>query len=148
MKTCEQVMTKNPVCCVSNQTVEKAAQFMKTEDVGSIPVVDDPQSKKLVGIVTDRDLALKVVAEGRSPASTRISDVMTRHPVTCHEDDDLSKAMDTMRQHQVRRIPVIDKNDHLVGIIAQADVAMQSDNPQKTAEVVEDISKPVQAAAH
>ncbi len=147
MKTCGMVMTKDPTCCLANETVDKAALSMKNEDVGSIPVVDSHESKKLVGIVTDRDLVMNVMAEGRDPRTTRIGDVMSRQLVTCRESDDLNNAMNAMASPQVRRIPVVGSYDRLVGIIAQADVATQSENRQKTGEVVEGISKPSKAEA-
>jgi CBS domain-containing protein len=94
-----------------------------------------------VGIVTDRDLALKVVAEGRDPKTTKVEAVMTRKVVTCRADDELQKALDTMAEHQLRRIPVVDNNNKIVGIIAQADVATRVDRPEKTAEMVKEISQ-------
>jgi CBS domain-containing protein len=107
-----------------------------------MPVVDNFQTRKLIGIVTDRDLAMKVVAESRDSRITRVQDVMTRKIATCHPEDDLQKALDAMTANQVRRIPVVDANGSIVGIIAQADVATRQENPTKTAEVVEEISKP------
>lgn len=114
---------------------------MAKENVGSIPVVEDQKTMRLIGIVTDRDLALKIVAEGNDPKSTKVEKVMTRKVVTCRSDDDLQKALDAMIEHQVRRIPVVDNNNQVVGIIAQADVATRVDKPEKTAEVVKEISK-------
>jgi CBS domain-containing protein len=136
------VMTKNPVYCVAGDTVNSAAQLMIQKNVGAIPVVDHPQSKKLVGIVTDRDLALRVVGENRNPLTTRLDDVMTRNLVTCYPDDDLNLVMDAMSQHQIRRVPVIDTQGRIVGIIAQADIALRTEDEHKTAEVIEEISKP------
>lgn len=142
MTTCGDVMTADPVCCLGSDSVDKVAQMMRTEDVGPMPVVDNFQTRKLVGIVTDRDLAMKVVAEGRDNHMTRVRDVMTHDVATCHPEDDLQKALDAMATHQVRRIPVVDKNNAIVGIIAQADIATRQENPVKTSEVVEEISKP------
>jgi CBS domain-containing protein len=142
MTKCVEVMTKNPVFAVATDTVDKVAQLMKKEDVGPIPVVDKKDSKKLIGIVTDRDLAMKIVAEGRDPKKTRVEEVMTRNPVTCREDDDLKKALDAMTHHQVRRIPVVNDKGQIVGIIAQADIATRVEDPRTTARVVEQISKP------
>src|SRR2546423_8007454 len=122
MKSSE-VMTKDPSCCLPTDTVFEAAQLMKSEDVGPIPVVGDKQARKLEGIVTDRDLALKVVAKGLDPKTTKVRDVMTTDVVTCRPDDDANQALELMEQHQVRRIPIVDDNKSLVGIIAQADVA-------------------------
>jgi CBS domain-containing protein len=141
MKKCNEVMTKNPVCCLPNDMVSKVAQLMKSDDIGPVPIVENEQTRKLVGIITDRDLAVKIVAEGRDPKSTRAEEVMTRKVVTCHADDDLQKALDAMSGHQLRRIPVVDDNKKLLGIIAQADVATRTNQPEKTAEVVRKISK-------
>jgi CBS domain-containing protein len=145
--TCAQVMTKDPACCVPTDSASRVAKIMKTEDVGSIPVCESQQSRKLVGIVTDRDLALHVVAEGRDANSTLAKDVMTRDPFTCLPEDDLQNALDAMEKQQVRRIPVLDRSGQLMGIIAQADIATRSETPEKTAEIVEEISKPSVRAA-
>jgi CBS domain-containing protein len=141
MKKCNEVMTKNPVCCLPNDSVAKAAELMKSENIGSIPVIENEQTQKLVGIVTDRDLALKIVAKGLDARSTKVEAVMTRLVVTCLADDDLQKALDAMAEHQLRRIPVVDDDFKVVGIIAQADVATRVDQPEKTAEVVKEISQ-------
>lgn len=141
MKTCNQVMTKDPVCCLPNDSVAKAAELMKSENIGSIPVIENEQSQKLVGIVTDRDLALKIVAGALDATSTTVETVMTHQVVTCHAEDDLQKALDAMAEHQLRRIPVVDNDHRIVGIIAQADVATRGDQPEKTAEVVKEISQ-------
>jgi CBS domain-containing protein len=95
----------------------------------------------LLGIVTDRDLVLKVLAEGSDPRSTQIDGVMTTDVVACNPEDACDKALDLMEQHQVRRIPIVDKDNRLVGIISQADIATRLDEPAKTAEVVEEISR-------
>ena len=141
MKKCNEVMTKNPVCCLPNDIVSKVAQLMKSKDIGPVPIIENEQTKKLVGMVTDRDLVLKIVAAGRDPKSTKAEEVMTRKLVTCHAEDDLQKALDAMSGHQLRRIPVVDNNQGIVGIIAQADVATRVDQPEKTAAVVREISQ-------
>ena len=141
MKKCSDVMTDNPVYALPDDTVDKVAQLMKKEDIGPVPVVDDERNKRLVGIVTDRDLALKVVAEGRDPQTTKVEEVMTRKLITCRPDDDVESAMKAMAQYQLRRIPVVDDANRLVGIISQADVATRVDEPEKTAEVVKEISE-------
>ena len=145
-KKCVDVMTKDPVCCLPADTAVKAAQLMKESDAGSIPVVESEQTKKLIGIVTDRDLALKVVAEARDPNAVKVEEVMTREPVTCFAGDELQKAVGFMAERQLRRIPVVDEGGRVVGIIAQADVATKAETPEKTANVVEEISKPRGAA--
>ena len=114
---------------------------MKLENIGSIPVIENDQTRKLVGIVTDRDLALKIVANGRDAKSTKVEAVMTSKVVTCLADDDLQKAMNAMSEHQLRRIPVVDENNRIVGIIAQADVVTRVDQPEKTAAMVKGISR-------
>ena len=141
MKKCREVMTGDPVCCVPTDTAARAAKLMKAENIGSVPVCEDRHNRKLLGIVTDRDLALYVVAEDRDANSTKVHDVMTRQPVTCSADDDIQRALEAMEKNQVRRIPVLDDDGHLIGIIAQADVATRTDQPEKTAEVVEEISR-------
>jgi CBS domain-containing protein len=134
-------MTKNPVCCLPGDLVTKAAQLMKSEHVGSIPVIENEEAKKLVGIVTDRDLALKIVAEGLDAKSTKVETVMTRKVVTCHAEDDLQKAVDEMSENQLRRILIVDDDNRILGIIAQADVATHFDHPKKTAAMVKEISQ-------
>ena len=141
MKKCNEVMTKNPVCCLPADLVSKVAQLMKSEHVGSIPVVENEQSQKLVGIVTHRDLALKIVADKLDAKSTNVEMVMTRKLVTCHSDDDLQKAVDSMSENQLRRVPIVDDDNKILGIIAQADVMMHFDHPKKAAEMVKEISR-------
>ena len=141
MKKCNEVMTKNPVCCLPDDMVTKAAELMKSKNIGSIPVIENEQTKKLVGIVTDRDLTLNVVAKGLDAKSTKVEAVMTRKVITCLESDDLQKALDAMAEHQLRRLPVVDNDNQVVGIIAQADVATRVDQPEKTAEMVKEISQ-------
>jgi CBS domain-containing protein len=142
MKKCNEVMTKNPVCCLPNDMVAKVAKLMKRKNVGSIPVIENEKTRKLVGIVTDRDLTLGIVAKEIDAKSTRVEDVMTRKLlVTCRAEDDLQKALDAMSKHQLRRIPVVDKDNQILGIIAQADVATRADRPKKTAAMVKEISR-------
>jgi CBS domain-containing protein len=142
MKSCNDVMTPDPTCCAAGDPIKRAAEIMKTEDVGSVPVVEGKNSRKLVGIITDRDIVLKVVAEGKDSGGVKIEEVMSGSPVTCRPDDPLGHAMDRMAQHQVRRVPVVDGKGNVVGIISQADVATRVDLPEKTANVLENISQP------
>lgn len=137
--TCGELMTRNPSFCLPDDGVDRAAKLMKSADVGSIPIVDDGKSRKVVGIVTDRDLAISVVAEGRDPRNVKIRDVMTRDPVTCREDDDVESILDLMAENQVRRIPIVDANERLIGIVAQADIAARLEDSD-TGELVEEIS--------
>jgi CBS domain-containing protein len=141
MKKCNEVMTKNPVCCRPDDMVIKVAQLMQSENIGSVPVIENEQTQELVGIVTDRDLALKIVAKGHDANSTKVEAVMTRQIVTCRTDDDLQLALDAMAEHQLRRIPIVDNDNKIVGIIAQADVATRVNLPEKTAAMVKEISQ-------
>ena len=140
-KKCSDLMTKDLTCCVPKDTVHVAAQSMKAQDVGSMPVIDSHEKKKLIGIVTDRDLALKVVAEGLDSRKTTVEDVMSRKMVVCKTEDDWQVALDAMGKHQLRRIPVVDDQGRIAGIIAQADVATRIEEPATTARVVEEISR-------
>jgi CBS domain-containing protein len=134
-------MTRDVVTGTPENTIVEAAQLMKTEDIGPVLIVDNEQSKTLVGIVTDRDIVVKAIAEGRAANTTRVGDVMSKKLVTCRADDDVNIAMKAMAQYQLRRIPVVGENMKLLGIISQADVATRVDVPEKTAEVVREISQ-------
>ncbi len=136
-----EIMTRNPECCIPSDPVMRAAQIMKSEDVGPVPIVKDKEDKKLTGIVTDRDLALKVVAEARDAKTTTVEDVMSEGLVTCRENDDVRSVLTLMEDNQLRRIPVVDKQDNLVGIIAQADVATRLDSTGTVGEVVREVSQ-------
>ncbi len=140
-KKCRDVMTSVLTCCTPGDTAHVVAQSLKAHDVGSLPVIDSHEGKKVVGIVTDRDLALKVVAEGRDPRTTKIQDIMSRDMVMCEVDDDWQLALDAMAKHQLRRIPVVDDRGLIMGIITQADVATRIEQPEVTAKVVEKISR-------
>jgi len=139
-KTCLDFMTDNPTCCLPSDTVVAATQIMRDEDVGSVPVVDD--QLRLLGIITDRDVALRVVAAARDPGGTLVQEVMTSDPITCRPDDDARRALGLMTLHQIRRIPVVGADRRLLGIIAQADIATRMDAPRQTAAVVQEISQP------
>ena len=141
MKKCNEVMTKTPVCCRPDDMVTKVAQLMESENIGSIPVIENDRTQKLVGIVTDRDLVLKIIAKGHDVKSTKVEAVMTRQVVTCRAGDDLQVALDTMAEHQLRRIPIVDNDDRIIGIIAQADVATRVNLPEETAIMVKEISQ-------
>jgi CBS domain-containing protein len=139
---CEEVMTKNIVCCLLNESVMKAAQKMKISDIGSVPVIENEENRKLVGIISDRDLAIRIVGEGRDSKTVEVKEVMTKNVMTCQAVDDAQRALDLMAANQLRRIPVVDNNNRIIGIIAQADIATRLNQPEKTAEVVKDISEP------
>jgi CBS domain-containing protein len=132
-----EIMTPNPRTVSPEQSVVEAARIMRDEDVGSLPVVEDD---RLVGVVTDRDIVVRVIAEGRDPSSTSVGQIESRDVVAVTPDQDLDQALAEMARHQVRRLPVVE-GDRLVGVVAQADVARKADE-EKTGEVVEQISEP------
>jgi CBS domain-containing protein len=141
MKKCSDIMTKDLVTCTPETTIVEVAQLMKNEDIGPVLIVDNDDSRTLVGIVTDRDLVLKIIAEQRNVDTTRVGAVMSKKLVTCHADDNVDNAMKAMAQFQLRRIPVVEDNMRLVGIISQADLATRVDEPEKTGEMVKEISE-------
>jgi len=140
------VMTPNPVCCVPGDTAQSVARTMCERNVGSVPVVVDQQSRKLTGIVTDRDLCCSVVAQGLDPKSTSIRQYMRQNPVACRESENLDSCEQAMQKHQIRRMPVIDNEGRCIGIIAQADLALK-DEPKKVSRTVAEISRPQHAVA-
>jgi CBS domain-containing protein len=134
-------MTKDLVTATSENSVVEVARLMKTADIGPVLIVDNEQSRTLVGIFTDRDIVVKVVADGRDVKTTRVGEVMSKKLVTCRADDDVDMAMKAMAQFQLRRIPVVEDNMRLAGIISQADLATRVDQPEKTGEMVKEISE-------
>jgi CBS domain-containing protein/uncharacterized protein YjbJ (UPF0337 family) len=137
-----QVMTPDPACCLPQDSVDIAARLMRIQDVGMIPVVEGENVPKLVGVLTDRDLAVLVVAPGLEPRKTKVSEIMTRNVVACHENDPVEQALDSMKSHQIRRIPVLSNRNKVVGVISQSDIALRLHDADKTADVVAKISKP------
>jgi CBS domain-containing protein len=135
-RSVKDVMTSNPKTVTRETGVVEAAQLMTSEDVGPLPVVEHGN---LVGIVTDRDLVTRVLAEGRDPGNTLVGDVCSSEPVTVSPDDDVSHALTLLAKHQVRRLPVAE-GSQIVGIVAQADIAREESHA-KVGEVVEDISR-------
>jgi CBS domain-containing protein len=131
------VMTPNPRSVEAGQPVLEAARLMRDEDVGLAPVVE---GGRLVGTLTDRDITIRVVAEGRDPQSTTVSEVASTDLVTLDPEQELGEALRLMAQHQVRRLPVVEEDGRLVGVVAQADVAQEGDD-QQTGQLVERISQ-------
>jgi CBS domain-containing protein len=135
-----EVMTDRPRCVSPDTPVSEAARLMESEDVGSLPVLDGDQ---LAGVITDRDIVIRAVAKEKDPKGMPVREVATREVVTIGADEDLSEALKLMASHQVRRIPVVDDDNRLVGVIAQADVALEA-KEKTVGEVVEEISRPPQ----
>lgn len=139
--TAAELMTPSPTCCQPQHTVVEAAELMQRENVGLVPVLDE-DSTKLIGVLTDRDIVMKVVAAGRDPRGTAVSEVMTTDPCACREQDAVETVMQQMASHQVRRIPIVDGNGAVVGIVSQADIATRLSSPKETGQVVQAISEP------
>lgn len=137
----EVIMTKEPVCCSPQDTVQRVSQLMKQYDVGALPVVADALSRRLVGIITDRDLCLSAMFEGRDPRTTAIADCCTRNPITCFAGDPVEMCEQKMKRYRIRRIPVVDTKNSCVGIVAQADLARVS-QPEKIQTLLMEISRP------
>jgi CBS domain-containing protein len=138
----QDIMTRDPSCVTADATVREAAQVMRREDVGIVPVVEGSAGKKLVGVVTDRDIAIRCVADGKD-GSCRVRDVMSSDDLaTCSEGDDVDKVMDAMRTEKVRRIPIVDERGSLVGIVSQADVVRKTRDGREAERTVERISEP------
>jgi CBS domain-containing protein len=141
MKKCRDVMTLDPFCCLPGDPVVKAAQSMKDLNVGSIPVVENENSEKLIGIITDRDITLNVVACNLNASKAVVGDAMSRDLIVCRPEQPVTEAINAMATHQVRRIPVVDEENKIVGIISQGDVALRLNDPETTGEVVAEISE-------
>jgi CBS domain-containing protein len=138
-----ELMTADPACCTPDDTVQSAARSMMDRDCGCLPVVDDMGARHVVGVVTDRDLATRALAQGRGP-DTRIREVMSAQPACCSPDSELGEVERIMAEHRVRRVPVVDGQDCCVGMIAQADLACAEREADDHAvrRTVEAISQP------
>jgi CBS domain-containing protein len=136
-KSIKDSMTANPCSIDADKSVAYAAKMMKEEDVGLAPIVE---GDRLIGTLTDRDIATRVVAEGRDPEATTAREVASKDVVTVDPQQDLDEALRLMSQHQVRRLPVVEEDGRLVGVVAQADVARDAD-PRETGRMVEEISE-------
>jgi CBS domain-containing protein len=136
-KSVKDAMTADVKVATPSQSLTDAASLMKQEDVGSVPVVD---GERLVGVLTDRDIVVRGIADGSDPRAVQVGDIASRDVVTVRPDDDLDEAVRLMAQHQVRRLPVVD-DGHLVGVLATADVAHEAKD-KLVGQVVEEISKP------
>ena len=135
-RTIQDAMTSDPTTIASDSSIQEAARLMKSEDVGSLPIVD---GDRLVGTITDRDITIRAVAEGKG-ADTRVGDLASKDLVTIDPQQSLEEAARLMAEHQLRRLPVCEEDGRLVGILAQADLA-GSGHDTLTGETVQQISK-------
>jgi CBS domain-containing protein len=136
-QTIKDVMTSDPCTIDAGKSVAYAAKMMRDEDVGLAPIVE---GDKLIGMLTDRDIAIRVVAEGRNPDQVTVAEVASQQVVTIDPQQDLAEALRIMAKHQVRRLPVVEEDGRLVGVVAQADIAREGDDSQ-TGELVQEISQ-------
>jgi len=139
---CRDIMTKNPICCLAGDNAVHAAQLMRENNVGILPIVENQENKKLAGVVTDRDLVLKLMADGLDPWTTAVEHAMSKPVLACSPDDSYDEAFSLMEKHRIKRVPVVDNSGRVVGMISQGDVALRVRDRQKTAEVVESICQP------
>lgn len=133
------VMTQSPTVVTVDAPVQEAARLMQREDTGVLPVVESQGARRVVGVITDRDIALRVVAEGRTSATVR--DAMSTGVRTCKANDDLKAVMQVMANEQVRRVPIVDERGELVGIVSQADIVLEGDD-RRAEQTIEQISQP------
>ena len=137
------VMTKDPTCCLPSDSAQHAACIMRDEHVGIVPVIDNEQSRAVVGVVTDRDLCMGVVADGREPRNVPVEQCMTTTVVTCLANDSVDKVTELMRENQIRRVPVVNERRELQGIVALADVVERADlKMSQTHETLKKVSAP------
>lgn len=132
-----EVMTDRPRCVTLETPISEVAELMESEDIGSLPVLEGEQ---LAGMVTDRDIVIRAIARGKDPRGMPVREVASREPVTVYAEDDLSNALKKMAIEQVRRLPVVDDDNRLVGVLSQADVAIEAKD-KSVGEMVEEISK-------
>jgi CBS domain-containing protein len=132
------VMTPNPECVSEKDSLRDVARIMKEQDTGVVPVVD---GRKIIGLVTDRDIVVRGLAEGKNLENTRVNDIMTRSVRSVREDASLNEVLEMMGRAEIRRVPVVNSNDELVGIVSLGDIASQGNQDGKVGRAVEDISE-------
>jgi CBS domain-containing protein len=133
------IMTADPACVRESDDIVEAARIMKSEDAGVVPIVDG--DRRLVGIITDRDIVVRLVAEGRNLLNCKVSEAMTKHIQSVRVDASVDDVMGIMRSANVRRVPVCDQNDRIVGIVSMGDLAIETNEKTKVGDVVQDISE-------
>lgn len=140
--TIASVMTANPACCTPGTSLTEVARMMVDNDCGEIPVVEDMVARKLAGVITDRDIAVRIVAQGRNSAEACATDCMTSPCVSVTADTSLEECCDVMEVNKIRRVPVLDDKGGVVGIVSLADV-VRTAKPSTTASVVKEVSTDV-----
>jgi CBS domain-containing protein len=137
------LMTRNPACCTPETPLREVAAMMLRCDCGEIPVVDTQESMRPIGVITDRDITIRVVAEGRNPLDMKTSHCMTQPCITVAQDASIMDCIKLLEDHQIRRIPVVDEKGRCCGIVSQADIARRIDD--HAAEVLKEVSMPAEA---
>jgi len=137
--TLDEIMTRNVQVIPPDATLQGAARMMRDLDVGGLPVCD---GERLTGFLTDRDIAIRAVAEGQDPATCNVADVMTTRLHWCYADEDVEKAAKLMKEHQIRRLMVLDRDKMLCGIVSLGDLAVEGEDDEFAGEVLESISEP------
>jgi CBS domain-containing protein len=134
-----EIMTPAPECCRPEQTIQEAAHIMLARDCGCVPVIDE-KAQRILGLITDRDIAIRAVAAGKDPSRTTVAETMSHPPVVIQDESTLEACLKLMEENQVRRAPVVDHNGRLIGIVAQADIARLAPG-EKVAALVTEVSK-------
>jgi CBS domain-containing protein len=137
----QDMMTAYPRTCLENDSITAAAQIMVAEDCGVVPVIDHPDSMRLAGVVTDRDIVVRLVAANRNPLEARVQDAMTRDVKTLPTTASMREAADLMSAEQIRRIMIVDQNGRLQGVLSQGDLAKEGTQPRMVAETLDHISR-------
>ena len=133
-----EVMTPNPVCVSDKDSIREAARIMAREDTGVVPVVDN--GRKIIGMITDRDIVVRLVAEGKDPSNAKVNEAMTKNVRSIKEDSTIDDALNVMKGSEVRRVPVVNNNNEIVGIVSMGDIAKESQQRGRVGEAVKDIS--------
>ena len=133
------VMTRNPECVTERDSLRDAARIMKDQDTGVVPVVDN--NKKIIGMITDRDIVVRCVAEGKNPLDARVNEVMSKSVRKVQEDATVNEVLGLMKSSEIRRVPVVDGNDQIVGIVSMGDIATEGENKGKIGDAMESISQ-------
>jgi len=132
------IMTANPETVSEKDTVRDAARIMKKRDTGVVPVVD---GKKIIGVITDRDIVIRLIAEGKDASNAKVNEVMTKNVRSVKEDASVDEVLRLMKSAEVRRVPVVNRNDEIVGIVSIGDLAVETNQDNKVGKAIEDISE-------
>src|SRR3954469_18007168 len=133
------IMSRDVEVIRPDSVIQEAAAKMKDLDIGSLPVCEN---QRLLGVLTDRDITVRAVASGRNPSTTTVSETMTPEFIYCFEDENVKEAAKLMERHQIRRLPILDREKHLVGIVSLGDLALETDREKMSARVLEEVSEP------